>query len=330
MSPVERVMCVLEGRRADRPPVCFWRHFSADEVWGEAAVAAHVAHLEKYGLDFLKVMNDNPYPHEKMIGGVRELDELGELRGDEGGFGRQLELVGRLREKVGGKVLMTTTVFNAWAVLRHLVRRPTKHNPPEMDGWGDEPSGRIRAWMAEDEGAVKRAMDRIGAGLEGFARRCIEAGADGVFLSVRDDWVDGPSQRGVYERVVRASDLGILRGAVRGRFNMLHVCGRAVDFRAFAEYPVDAINWADRAAGPTVEEARGWVRPAICGGVDNLSTLVKGSEADVEREVADALRQAGGRPMMVTPGCTYDPERVPRENLEAMVRAAAGLGGAGM
>ena len=126
--------------------------------------------------------------------------------------------------------------------------------------------------------------------------------------------------------MVRGSDLEILRGAEGGRFNVLHVCGKAVDFERFAEYPVQVINWADREAGPGIGEVAGWVGPAICGGVDNLKTLPEGPEGDVEREVGEALRAGGERPIMISPGCTYDPERVAKGNLEAMVRAVRGIG----
>jgi len=102
---------------------------------------------------------------------------------------------------------------------------------------------------------------------------------------------------------------------------MLHVCGRPVDFASFAEYPVHAINWADRAAGPRIGEVARWLKPAPCAGVDHLRTLPEGAPDDCAREVADALRQAGERPVIIAPGCTYDPQRVPRENLEAVVRA---------
>jgi uroporphyrinogen decarboxylase len=216
---------------------------------------------------------------------------------------------------------MTTTIFNAWTVLRHLVRPPTEHNPPDLSGAPDEPSEQIMAMRAQDEKAVTSAIQRIGRSLSHFASRCVEAGADGIFLSVRDDWVQSPDDD-LYGRLVRSSDLDILHGAADGRFNMLHVCGRAVDFNAFAAYPVHAINWADRSAGPSIADVKGWVKPAICGGIDNLVTLPNGTPEDCESEVADALRQAGTRPIILAPGCTYDPHRVPKANLEAICRAA--------
>jgi hypothetical protein len=103
---------------------------------------------------------------------------------------------------------------------------------------------------------------------------------------------------------------------------VLHVCGIPQNLIAFAKYPVAVVNWADRAAGPSIAEVSCRIKPAIAGGVDNLGTLPNGQPQEVEAEVRDALCQAGEHPMMITPGCTYDPGAVCDDNLEAMVRAA--------
>ncbi|MFQ6047860.1 MAG: uroporphyrinogen decarboxylase, partial [Phycisphaerae bacterium] len=81
------------------------------------------------------------------------------------------------------------------------------------------------------------------------------------------------------------------------------------------------INWADRQAGPSIAYARDRVRPAICAGLDNLGTMVEGSPQDCAAQVRDALRQARGRPILIGPGCTYDPSKVPSENLQAICQA---------
>ncbi len=322
MDSIERVRRVLAGQQPDHPPVSFWYHFRPEQFHGRAAVEAHLTHLESYDLDFLKVMNDNPYPHATLVESIDDLAALTVLRGDEPEFARQLDLIADLRRALRGRVLMITTLFNSWATLRHLTRKPTKHLPPQMKAV-DAPSARIKEFHARDPQAVSTALERIGRSLANFVRRCLDAGADGVFLSVRDDWIDAPGETTRnYAELVRPSDLEILEAASTADFNMLHVCGRAVDFRAFAEYPVHAINWADRAVGPTIAEVGDWVKPAICAGVDNLTTLANGSPDDCEREVADARRQAGQRPIMIAPGCTFDAEQVPRANLEAVCRAA--------
>jgi uroporphyrinogen decarboxylase len=321
MTPIQRVQAVLAGRRPDRPPFSFWFHFPPDQVAGAGAVKAHRDLLHDYDLDVLKVMNDNPYPHPGRIARVEDLASLGPLQGDEAGFGEQLAVLSALRGTIGRRVYMPTTLFNAWMILRHLVTPPTTHLPPNLDAAADVSSRWIRQAVQENAALVAQALRTIGDNLARFAVRCLAAGADGIFLSVRDDWVDTPEAPGLYERLVRPTDLAILAAVRRAPFNVLHVCGKARDFRAFAAYPVPALHWADRAAGPAIREVAPWAQPALWGGVDNLGTLVTGTPLQVRDEVADALTQAGNRPIMIAPGCTFDPVLVSAANLRALADA---------
>lgn len=218
---------------------------------------------------------------------------------------------------------MTTMIFNAWATMRHLVRKPTsKHSPPNMDAGEDEPSAKIMAMYRDDPSAVQTALRTISENLGHFAQRCLDAGADGVFMSVRDDWLEQSQTRAnLYDELVTPCDLLILEAVSSGRLNMLHVCGKAVRFRRFAEYPVQVINWADRIAGPSIADVRDWLKPAICAGVNNLQTLPHGSPDDCEAEVREAISAAGPCPIIIAPGCTYDPELVPNVNLRSVSRA---------
>jgi uroporphyrinogen decarboxylase len=327
MNKIERVSAVLEGRRPDRPPVSFWYHFGTEAAWGPRAVEAHVRHVESYDLDFLKIMDDNRYPRTAtrsgVIATVEDLDKLTVLLGEEDSFGRQLELIGQLANRFGGELRMATTIFNSWGTLRQMTVPDTGvHGPPDPGKAADPCDATMTRFLREAPAALARALDVIAESLGNFARHCLAAGADGVFLSVRDDWVDTPQNGlGVYERLVRPGDLRILAAAERGSFNMLHVCGKALDFVRFAGYPVHVINWADRYAGPSITDVAEWVRPAICAGLDNLGTMVTGSPDDCARQVSDALDQAAGRPILIAPGCTYDPSAVPVENLRAIRRA---------
>lgn len=326
MNKAERVKAVLAGHKPDRPPVSFWYHFGPKQVSGKMAVDAHLAHLEKFDLDFLKVMNDTGYPRD--TGLIEKVDDLADLRvhsPDSPPLAAQLALIEALAKRLKGHVLLTTTVFNAWAVLRGLLEMPkTYHAPPVMSLERDVRDERLADMLQADRPAVGEALRKIGETLAGFARACIEAGADGIFLSVRDDWVDtGRNGPGTYDKLVTPTDRAILEAAAAGTFNMLHACGKPLAFDRFAKYPnVHAINWADRLTGPSIAEVKGWVKPAIAGGVDNLRTLRTGSPEDVGNEVRDALQQAGDRAILVTPGCTFDPDAVPESNLRAMVEAA--------
>jgi uroporphyrinogen decarboxylase len=327
MNKIERVTAVLEGRRPDRPPVSFWYHFAADCVAGPRAVEAHVEHVETYDLDFLKIMDDNRYPRTAtssgVIAGAGDLQRLSVLRGDEDSFGRQLELIGVLANRYAGKLRMATTVFNAWSTLRQMTVPDTgAHGPPVMETKADPRDAAMSRLLREAPGALARALEVVAESTANFVRHCLAAGADGVYLSVRDDWVDAlENGAGTYDRLVRPGDLKILAAAQGGTFNILHVCGKAMDFKRFAAYPVQVLSWADRSAGPAIAEVAPSLRPAICAGLDNLVTMPTGTPDDCAQEVADAIRQAGPRPILVAPGCTFDPAAVPAENLQAIRRA---------
>jgi uroporphyrinogen decarboxylase len=324
MNKIERLNAVLQGRRPDRLPVSFWYHFPAECAAGAAAVDAHVRHMETYDLDFLKIMDDNRYPRigleNGVISSVADLDKLPALKGNEDRFALQLELIDALVRRYRGEFRMITTIFNSWTVLRQMTSPESgQHRPPVLGQTGDPRDAVLSGFLRDAPDVLARALDIITESLTGFVRNCLEAGADGIFFSVRNDWVDSPANgEGTYNHLVKPGDLKILEAVQDGSFNMLHVCGQAVNFARFGNYPVHAVNWADRYAGPTIASVAGWMRPAICGGLDNLGTMATGSPEACEKEAADAVQQAGNRPMILAPGCTFDPDTVPAENLHAI------------
>jgi len=325
MTRRERIEAVLAGRCPDHPPVSFWHHFPESQRAGQSAVDAHLRFVERYDVDFLKIMNDHLFPRGDVpvVQFVEDLRNIKPLPPDAGELAGQLNVIRKLAARLGEEMYLCTTIFGPWSTLRQLTRPPsTKHGPPSLDG-RDDRDETITRLLAEDRSAVQAALEAIAATLAGFARACIDAGADGVFLSVRDDWVNTPANGPqTYAEMVRPADLKILEAVQDAPFNMLHICGRPRDFRGFAAYPVQVINWADRAAGPSIAYARDRVQPVLAGGVDNLDTLPNKGPEDVAHEVRDALRQAKNHPILVTPGCTFDPDAVPPANLDAMIEAA--------
>lgn len=338
MTKRERVEAVIAGRRPDHPPVGFWHHFPPEQAAGQPAVDAHLRFLEAYDLDFLKVMNDHHCPRGtvEVLRSVEDLRKIRPLPADTPGFAGQLEVLRRLRDRLGPDVPACTTIFNAWALLRYFTQPPSdRHGPPRLDGATDDRDATLSRLLREDRSAVRAAVEALSISLAGFARACLKAGADGVFLSVRDDWVNRPENGPeTYDEIVRPADLRILEAVRDARFNVLHLCGRPQGFDRFAAYPhVQVLNWADRAAGPRIADALNHLEvqarsasegtpPALAAGVDNLNTLPNGTPEDCAAEVRDALRQAGDRPIMIAAGCTFDPQAVPPANLKAVVAAA--------
>lgn len=320
MTPVERVKHALAGTRPDHPPVSFWHHFS--RAHGRAAVDAHLRHQETYDLDFVKVMNDNFYPHRKRIRSIEELGEIETLRGDEKPFERQLDLIRRLRQKLGPGIPMVTTVFNPLWVLRRAVVPPKSYPGPNFTAKYDGPSRLVRKWMKIDPAAIRGALEHYAVTLRAFARQCVREGADGIFFTARFDWLETTAkERGRYRALAKPSDLIVLEGASRGWFNLLHACGDVVDLAALEDYPASALNWADRTVGPSIDQAKKRIKITLCGGVDESALALERSPATLEKQVADALRKAGARSLIVAPGCAYDPD-APAANLHAVVRAS--------
>ena len=334
MTKSEHLRQLLAGGPAVSPAVSCWYHFPPAFHAPERAVEVHLRHLEKFDLDF-----------------VNDLSKLRELPGDTPPFDRQLEIIRLLAERLGGRVAMTTTIFNAWVVLRRLTQPPSEtHGPPTIDLQDDPRDRKLTLWLRGDFSAVALALAAIGRTLANFARACIEAGADGIYLATRDDWVDTPANLSViasrsdqpsdapglsiYDELVAETDRMILSGAAAGWFNVLHLCGRPLCFERHVDNPhVHAIHWADRVTGPSIAAARqvleapgaaaGGPKALACG-VNNLRTLPHGTPAEVAAEVRDARAAARGHPLIIAPGCTYDPDAVPDENVHAMVAAARG------
>ncbi len=326
MNRRERVQAVLDGQWPDRVPVGLWHHFPPGQTTGPAAVDAHITLMETYDLDFCKAMNDHPFPRGR-LGVLATADDLKliEVRsGDDAGFAGQLEVLRKLRERIGPDVFLCTTMFNAWTTLRDLTEPPKDHLEPPKLGETSAKDETLSRLLKKDRSAFQTALEAVAESLGHFGRACLEAGADGVFLSVRDDWVDTPANGEIYDAMVKPLDLRILDHVSEGTFNVLHICGNPKDFRRFAEYPAHVLHWADRACGPSIAYARDRVKPAIAGGVDNLTTMPDGTPDECAAAVTDALRQAKHRPMIIAPGCTFDPDKVPPQNLHAIVQAAHG------
>jgi uroporphyrinogen-III decarboxylase len=278
-----------------------------------------------------------------VVQSAADLRKLRELPGDTPPLDRQLDLLRRLGRRIGGQVPLTTTVFHAWSELRNLTAvPPIAHGPPQIGPRDDPRAAALTELLRTDRFAVAAALTAISRTLASFARACLQAGADGIYLATRDDWVDtaanraalalGPAES-VYDALVAEGDRTILAGAAEGWFNVLHHCGAPLRLERHVGDPhVHVLHWADRVAGPTLAEGRHIVeqklgaeqagRLALAGGVDNLETLPHGRPEDVAREVHEALAAGQGRPLIIAPGCTYAPAEVSDANIHGMVSAA--------
>ena len=170
---------------------------------------------------------------------------------------------------------------------------------------------------------LERALGVITETCAAFVRAAVEEGADGIFLSTMAASFEVMSVA-EHDRFARPYDLAVLEAARGGWFNVLHLHGNHPMFAQLADYPVQVVNWHDRAAGPSLAEAAGLFPGALAAGVEQYQVLHFGAPAEVVAQVQDSVAQTGGRRLIVAAGCTY-PLTVPEGNLLAARRAVEGI-----
>ena len=302
MTRRERVAATLAGETTDRVPCCFWHHFGGNEIGWSSMAGAHGRYFDRFGFDFIKVMNDTPYvdTNAGSLGSAWAFRRLCKVDLASTSMAPQIGGLRELRAAVGDDVMTVCTVFGAFATVNQLSGR------------------RAGEVIQEDIGGIREGLKRIADNLADFAREAVAAGADGVFLASQSS--KGVLPEGMYEELIKPFDLRILEGAEEGVFNVVHVCGRGSDFGLYLDYPVHAINWDDRAAGPSIAEAKGLTDKCLMGGVDHMTAAAAPVE-DVREQARDAIRQGGGTKFILAGGCSV-PNDIPAERLLALRDAA--------
>jgi uroporphyrinogen decarboxylase len=322
MTKRERVLAAIERRAADRPPVAFWRHVPDVDHTSDGLAEAMLAFHRRWDLDLIKVMSSGVYCVEDWgcrvayqghpggakrcvahaVKSVADWESLRPLDPGAGALGRELEAVRLIRKGRDDDAPILMTIFSPLTIAAKLggdLALRTIETAPE---------------------ALRAALEVITETTARYASEALETGADGLFFAtqaaspdtvteaVSTTW-DLPYARRVLEHVDGASAL-----------TMLHLHGRSVFWDAWMSLPVRAVNWHDRLTTPTLAEASRGFRGGLAAGLGETTTLLSGPPQAVADEVRDAIREVGGRGLLVTPGCVL-PLAVPDTHLRAAVDA---------
>ncbi len=334
MTPRERVEAAVQGERPDRVPIALWRHFPRDDQTAEGLARATVEFQRAYRWDLVKVTPASGYPAEAwgarlepadnpegtrtyLQRPVRRPDDwaaLPELDPDANPvLSRELRALALVREALrrdGDDAPVLQTVFSPLTIAKQL-------------------SGELlQEHLEAHPDAVRGALETIARTTARFARRCVEAGADGIFFATQLASHDALSLER-YEAFGLPFDLRVL-GAIRERGAwpvVLHLHGTRPMFELIEHYApyVHVVNWHDRETPPSLDEAQALFQGAVLGGLHRSRTLPHGSPEAVRREVLDAVERTRGRRLIVGAGCVA-PVTTPPENFraarEAVERAA--------
>ncbi|HET7087239.1 MAG TPA: uroporphyrinogen decarboxylase family protein [Anaerolineae bacterium] len=303
MNKRERLEAAIHGQQVDRIPIALWRHFPGDDQRPDDLAAATVGFQRRWDFDFVKVTPASSFclrdwgVEDEWTGNVegtrdytrrpiRTADDwrsLGVLDPRAGYLGAQLRCLELIRADLPDTPVIQT-IFNPLAQAKNLV------------GPGLVPM--LRAHARE----VKRGLETIAATTIDFIRAARDTGIDGVFFAVQHASAQLLSEDEYREFGVEY-DLRALSAAGELWLNVVHLHGIDVYFDLLAGYPAAVWNWHDRETPPSLAQGLARLRGAACGGIARDATMLRGTPDDVRAAVADAVRQTGGRRLIVGTGC---------------------------
>jgi uroporphyrinogen decarboxylase len=309
MTKLERVRAALAGEAVDRPPYAFWTHLPGIDRDPERLADATAVFASRYRLDFVKSMPNGLYCVEDWgavadyvdveRGGIarviapsvnhaRDWTHLARVDVRRGAFGRELDHLARLTARVGADVPVLATVFSPLTIAGKLS------------------NGLHLAHLSEAPDALVAGLEIIAAVTCDFAREAIARGCAGVFLAVQDA-NSLTTTEDTYRRFGETFDRRVLTAAHDSGawFNVVHMHGTNIMFDLLARYDAAAINWHIGETAPTIAEYRahhGIEAKPIAGGIQRAH-ITRGDLPAIRMDIERALRESGGRGLLLSPGC---------------------------
>jgi len=320
-----RIEAAIAGQPTDTVPVALWRHFPVDDQDPAKLAALTVEWQRAWDFDLVKFMPSGTYGvedwgaksvFEGAANGARAISAPGVRRAADwpglprldprkGVLGAQNEALARAAKELRGRAPILQTVFSPLTTARKLA------------------GAALLDHLRCDPGALEAGLRTITGTTIDFALAALEGGAHGLFFATQLATADVLTVD-EYERFGRKYDLEFF-SAIRGRtrLNMLHVHGENIMFDMMAGYPVEMINWHDRLGAPSLKDALSKFKGAVVGGVEERELLVSGGARAVRAQVRDAIEQAGGRRLVVGPGCVAA-IAAPEDNIRSVIDETRG------
>lgn len=311
----ERVRTLVDGGTVQPCAISMWKHFPYIDRDVDRLVARTSAYQRAGGWDFLKISYNGLYSvedwdveikwpvDETTVGevtrpAIRDADDWRSLEPnsvESGALARELTVTRGLVRDFSGHVPIIATVFSPLTTAVKMC--------------GEDLIGQL----SDAPDAVHRGLEVITRTTNDFVDQLVRIGIDGLFFASQLSTWDRLSLS-AYEEFGKTYDLEVLKHAEALWFNIFHVHGPKPMLQELSSYPVVALNWHDRVTGLSLSEARGFTDKILIGGVNEHETLLKGTEAEVQTEMADAVQQLPDGRLILGPGCVV-PLTVPEERL---------------
>jgi uroporphyrinogen decarboxylase len=318
MDKRERLQATLRGDTVDRLAVALWRHFPVDDQDPASLAAATLEWQAQYDWDFVKVTptssfclkdwgatdewraspeGTREYTH-RVIQTPDDWSNLQVLDPTQGHLGAQLEVLRRIGAVLDGRTPFIQTIFSPLSQARNLVGADL-----------------LPVHVREHPQALQAGLETITLSTLRFIEACRPTGLDGIFYALQFATTRVFSEA-EYRAFGEPYDRRLLAAAGDLWLNVAHVHGADVMFNLAASYGAPVINWHDAETPPTLAEGLGRAAGAVCGGLRQWDTMVRGTPDTVRAEARQAVAQTGGRRLILGTGCVT-PIVAPRANLRA-------------
>ena len=310
MNKSERIKAVMRREPVDFVPAGFWFHYSS-KYSVEEMIDAHMKLYWETGMDIVKIMQDYRYPISGKITCEQDWYDISIKGVDSDEFEKMAAVIRGIRARAGTDVLIFQTMFGPFKAASIAFGEDT-----------------LMKYSREAPEAVTAGIKIIADGLEQWAEKYLEAGADGIYYSAQYSEL-GRFTRKEWEKLVKPFDLQILNVAERTpeKFNILHICGEPeYDFKThidrYGDYPADLVNWSVKDNGYSLERGRDFFKAGILGGMDNKGNILRGPKEKIEEEVRSILDRFGTTGIMIGADCTIQGENIRLDYIKAAVDAA--------
>jgi uroporphyrinogen decarboxylase len=316
----ERVYAALEGQPVDRVPLSLWRHFHKQDQTPDGLASVTLEFYKKYDFDLIKLTpsgfyaiedwgaqvvlsksDDEPPTLKKpVIKKPEEWRNLTTLSSTTGSYGQTLEAVKHLADQLDkDDVPVLMTVFSPLTIAYKLA--------------GDALLDHLQNYPTD----VHIGLATIAETTSRFADLALEAGADGIFFASQLSRADLLTAEMCQTFVVRYDLIALARVKLQPVPLVLHLHGENPHFETVNQYPAHAVSWHNHETGPSIPEALQLTDKTLMTGLD-LTTLEKGTPAEVVAQAREVIAQTGGRRLILAPACVISPA-IPSKNLQALV-----------
>ncbi len=325
MKKRERLEAIFAGDKVDRPGVALWRHWPVDDLRGAELARATLTFQQTYDFDFIKVTPNSNFCvagygatttwrgneegtyawGPRVIRSAEDWTRLPPLEPTDGLQGEVLEANRLIGKEVGEDVPFIQTIFNPLSQAKNLAGE------------------RLLSDLRQYPDAVQEGLATITESILRFIDKLKATGAAGIFLAVQHASYDLLTEE-EYRTFCLPLDRRILEATEGMWFNLVHLHVQNVMFDRVADYPAQVINWHDTETPPTLAEGLERTPMALCGGLRQWDTMVRGTPDQVREEAQVAIGATGGRRFILGTGCVT-PITAPTGNLVAARRAVEGV-----